>query len=360
MPSDLYQKLADVNPQPEPQTEFTLDIAQALVALRTRPDLHITRAESEYDSRVLLYSPDDKRDSEPLTLLDRQCNGIVFEKSTEKVLCHCQSKFTLVDDTFTTLPGDVVKYTDDGTTVRLYFYNDKWYTATTKCMDARYSKFSSEYSFDEMFWDVFPKTALDSLDKNCTYIFILRHTLNRIVLKYNKDSLVFISRVDNQTGTEFKDDDFVTGLPAVFKEDLYDGGSLAKLKRGVMIRRGDSTYMYDYTRYTQIEELRGNDKDILFRYITLLVKDTAKALELLRVYPEHIRDFARVNCNLHSVFQIIFKIFKSDKSLSKKHMYTKMLKKFNDTDTVQEAAQKFYSTSPGYLHALINRRASNP
>ena len=325
---------------------MTIDTTEALVALHTRTDLYITRSEPEYASRILLYTKESE------SLLDRQCNGTIFEKETGRVLCHSQTKFTTVEESFEVLPGDTLNYTDDGTTIRLYHYNGTWYTATTKCMNAKYSKFSSKFSFDKLFWDVFPQDALGELDKMYTYIFILRHMSNRIVLKYSKNSLVFIEKVSNLDGQEVFEDEFVTSLSSVFNETPFNG-LMDEFKRGVIIKRDGHTYMYDFTEYTEVASVRGNDKDIIYRYITLLVKDSVDAMALVRNYPEFSKDFARVNIVLFGVIQDVFKKFKSGKTLHRKHMYSKMLKRLDSSDTFSSAVKKFYESSPGYLFALM-------
>ena len=92
-----------------------------------------------------------------------------------------------------------MEYCEDGTSIRLYNWKGTWYTATTKCIDARSSYWSCEKSFDKMFWDIFDTGLLKQLDEKYTYLFVLLHVDNRIVIKHKKNSLIYISRIHNET-----------------------------------------------------------------------------------------------------------------------------------------------------------------
>ena len=74
----------------------------------------------------------------------------------------------LIDNENTT-----VEYCEDGTIIRLYNYNDNWYTSTTKTINASVSYWSSSKSFHELFSELFDEKYLEILDKNSTYFFIL-------------------------------------------------------------------------------------------------------------------------------------------------------------------------------------------
>ena len=85
------------------------------------------------------------------------------------------------------------------TIIRLYNYNNKWSTATTRCMDAKDSFWSSNKTFDAMFWEIFDEKLIAELNTNFTYLFVLLHEENRIVVRHKLNTLVYVSKIDNTT-----------------------------------------------------------------------------------------------------------------------------------------------------------------
>lgn len=273
-----------------------------------------------------------------------QCNGLILDKNTNKIVGMCQNKMINIDNkeelkSIVSMNNDSdnkkirIEYCEDGTSIRLYNWNGVWYTATTKCIDARSSYWSCEKSFDKMFWDIFDKGLLNQLDTKYTYLFILLHVDNRIVVKHKKNSLVYVSRINNQTYQEdftnyfywnkFNLDAFNIES-AERKRKIYENQSfdeemceqlineqyiydkheydrqmysirqikrqivikdfqLNKLdeivsnnKRGILIKiydeqlRSWKLYKYDFENYKLIKEARGNIPNIKLRYLELM------------------------------------------------------------------------------------------
>lgn len=87
--------------------------------------------------------------------------------------------------------GDYDVYTSmEGTLLRLFYYQDKWYVTTNRKLDAFKSYWSSHFSFGQIFVNnilhIYKETNIetffDKLDKGNTYFFLLMPTIeNRIV-----------------------------------------------------------------------------------------------------------------------------------------------------------------------------------
>lgn len=189
------------------------------------------------------------------------------------------------------------EYCEDGTVIRLYFNDNKWNTATTKCLDARNSFWSSQKTFDELFWEVFDPLYLSALDTKCTYIFILLHTENRIVARHKYNCLTFISCINNETGAInykniFKDSKNIK-RPLVINDDpkkiVQDIKAYFKpQKRGILFKVKEHgnpqirTYKLDFEEYAVVKKIRGNVPQIRMRYLELL-NDTESS-KLLKYY----------------------------------------------------------------------------
>jgi hypothetical protein len=84
---------------------------------------NITVKETEF--LYLLYS--ESKNPEQDIELHNQCNGIILEKESNKVICACQNKLISTIDYKTDLQSykDIqIEYCEDGTLMRLYSYKE--------------------------------------------------------------------------------------------------------------------------------------------------------------------------------------------------------------------------------------------
>jgi hypothetical protein len=238
--------------------------------------------------------------------INYQANGIIFEKETNKVVAMCQNKLITCNNINEISDINELKrieYCEDGTMIRLYNYNDTWYTSTTRCIDARKSYWTSTKNFDELFWDIFDKTLLSTLDKNYTYVFILLHKENRIVVKHKINMLVYISRINNETYVEDYIQQFnnIYGIrrPKKIDTNIYEKDEINNMeklyhpfKRGILIKTLNTTtnqsvnYKIDYENYINIKMIRGNVPEIRMRYLELLNDP-----ERLQIFEQHYNEY---------------------------------------------------------------------
>jgi len=252
---------------------------------------------------------------------EENVNGVILEKETNKVVCACQNKIieSNFDDIKCLVDGKqfTVEYCEDGTVVRLYNYNGHWYTATNKCINGKDSYWSSYKTFDEMFWEIFNPNYLDTLDPTKTYIFILLHKDNRIVVKHKYNSLVYVCNINNNTLVEdyanaFKNDNSILRPKHLECDNVRDIESLLKqvnkFKRGLMVRVDDKLYKLDYKDYLQVKNVRGNVPQIRMRYLELL-KDPETLRQLEACYEEYFFTFAVIRESLHRLAKSIYRTY---------------------------------------------------
>lgn len=303
--------------------------------------------------------------------IQQECNGVIIEKNTNKIVCLSDTKFIdLQSDNFREIVGSDYKmeYCEDGTLIRLYNYKDHWYTATTKCIDAKQSFWSSQSSFDDMFWQV-PREHLnlDVLDKNCTYFFILCHSSNRIVVEHNDNRLIYIKNINNTT---FKQETIINiggfNRPVIILGEPTNLEQLSNLtKRGVIVRNALGNYKYDFKRYNTIKDIRGNLPLIRMRYLELL-QEPEKLLLLESHYPEHAMVFAMAKHGLNMLYQDIHKLYiqshvKHTISIYDSHPYFHTLrqlhgvyKKTQTVITLEEVKKKVDTLNIYVIRKLLN------
>lgn len=277
--------------------------------------VHVRETASLY---LLAY---DKAITGDFTQFQEESNGIVLEKGTNRIVCACNKKFVdIVDDEkmvdIVEVDMDIasVEYCEEGTMIRLYNYEGVWYTATSRCIDARESIWSSKKSFDELFWEVFDKSLLEAMDVSYTYMFILLHTDNVIVIKHKKNELVYVSRVNNETLKE--DFEYCIEHENIRRPQKLLNFDIKKLntyydqtKRGVLIRTDKKVYKIDFEMYNNIKLIRGNVPQLTMRYLELLPYPES-LIQLEHYYPEQHFLFAVIKHQLANLVKNIYKLYR--------------------------------------------------
>jgi hypothetical protein len=276
--------------------------------------------EENLNSLYLVVVNKEIEENPDLTDLQRQCNGLIFEKETNKVVAMCQNKMYNISDLASAQTAQRVEYCEDGTMIRLYNYKDNWYTATTRCLDAKKSFWSSNKTFDDMFWEVFDRRFLENLDKNFTYIFTLLHKENRIVVNHKYNNLVYISRINNQTYEEDYKNIFYgfsknIKRPVAIEEYNLNISKLERFdKRGILFKTYDNekntwnVYKYDFEMYKKIKEIRGNVPDIKYRYLELM-KEPNSLMMLEQNYPEYMFLFSVIKHSMGKLVHLVHKMY---------------------------------------------------
>lgn len=241
--------------------------------------------------------------------------GCVFEKDSDRVVCAAQRKIkdiTLEElkEKLENISDSTVEYCEDGTMIRLYYYNLKWWTATSRCLDARKSFWSSSKTFDEMFWETFESSKLEDLDIAYTYNFVLLHKENRIVVHHITNKLVYVSRTNNETLVEEASEPDgwnvplrIIGFTAANIESYF-----RVTKRGILVKTEKETFKVDFEQYKRVKDVRGNVPNIQVRWLELL-NDPDKLDVLTRLYSEYRDEFEKLSIRLREIIREIHKLY---------------------------------------------------
>lgn len=339
---------------------------------------------------LLANKNDNDNDNENNDIINYQANGIIFEKNTNKVVAMCQNKLMTyngknnINDFLHSNDFKRIEYCEDGTMIRLYNYNDIWYTSTTRCIDANKSYWTSTKNFSDLFWDVFDKSLLTTLDKAYTYIFVLLHKENRIVVKHKINMLVYISRINNETFIEDYTQQFnnVYGIRRPKKIDTYDFYNLNlsnnnimerlyhPFKRGILIKILNKetnklvTYKFDFKNYIDIKDIRGNVPEIRMRYLELL--NEPERLHIFeKNYNEYKFMFKLIKNELFNLIKTIHQLYidshiKHTIKINEDNIYYKTLRQLhaqykitNVIITFSEVQKKIYTMDKKIIKKLL-------
>ena len=326
-------------------------------------------------------------DNEKIMSYKRQANGLIFESDTNRVICMCQNRLQdiynfseVIDLVKVNSNGVRIEYCEDGTILRLYNYGGVWRTATTRCITASSSYWASDKDFDTMFWETFDKNLLNTMDTNFTYVFVLLHRENRIVVKHNVNMLVYISRINNSTFFEDFSNQFrnVYGIKRPKLMDVDDFRVLGsdvnnfdcKFKRGIVIKIFDKTdktwnlYKYDFERYKMIKSIRGNVPQIRMRYLELLNKPESLVL-LEQFYTENAFMFTYIKASVLKLVKTVYRLYvdshiKHTIKVTEENLYYRTLRQLhaqykitNKPIGFTDVQQKIYSLDKMVIKKLL-------
>jgi hypothetical protein len=339
--------------------------------------------EVKEESKSNIELSEDEKNIKNIDRFKKQANGIIMEQDTNKIVAMCQNKLqdlNSLDELYDLINTNInskirLEYCEDGTMIRLYNHNNIWYTATTRCIDAKISYWTSNKNFDELFWEIFDKSLLYSLDKNYTYVFILLHKENRIVIKHNVNMLVYISRINNISLEEDYTNVFnnIYGIKRPKKIELNNLSEAFynPFKRGIIVKILDkrinewNLYKLDFDQYRSIKTIRGNVPDLRMRFLELLnSQNDIKMLEMF--YSENKYMFNVIKVSILKLIKEIHKLYieshiKHSIEVKEGNVFYRTLKQLhaqykltNKPISIEDVQNKIYSLDKNIIKKFLN------
>lgn len=247
-------------------------------------------------------------DKSPDNVLTKECFGIIFDKNkVNKVVCYGFDKINKIkgdDDEFLKdFDSLEVQEAEDGSLIKVFWYNGKWNVSTKKCLDANKAYWTSSKSFFKMFEECCESMNFDykKLDKTNCYMFVLKHPNNRIVFPYKKKSLTHVGTRNMETLREV---DYKTELPlpkkykfSSWKELVESFKNSTFLFQGYILKnKNNERRIIENDDFLKVKELKGNNPSVKFQYLNLRRKNQHHLFA--KYYPEYKTYFNDVEENL--------------------------------------------------------------
>jgi hypothetical protein len=293
------------------------------------------------DGPVTLYSYTSCSDSDPEFV--KNCRGVVFNGET---LIYKGMGYIPETTTTQPLPSDLMDVTQcrffksyEGTTIRVFYTNDKWYISTHKKLDAYRSSWSSQKSFGIIFEEAVNNLAeenskfnerlqnsnstdtmnrfFDSLDKTHQYVFMVLNTPeNRIVCDApNKPTFYHIGTYVSNV-LDLDDNIDVPHPEELLKVDSFrhilhyvDNLDISQYQ-GVIVSLHDKFYKILNDRYHHYSKARGNEMSIKYRYLQVRM-DRELSQMLCELYPQYENEFDTYENILYDVCKNIYNAYRS-------------------------------------------------
>lgn len=269
----------------------------------------------------------------------KECRGVVFNNN--KVILKSfpytpEYSVSQVDTTINDLVNCSVFDAHEGTLIRLFYFNNKWFISTNKKLDAFKSKWSSYLTFGQIFKNALynaTNTRISSgmikledlykfLDKTKQFMFLVNSKENRIVCRPETFNLFHVGTYSN--GVLDVNDDI--GFVKPQKHDFKDFSELCTYVKSVdpFKLQGVIVFTKNFTDnfkvlnedYSNYYTLRNNVPSIKFRYLQIRNNSEQKE-SLIKLYPENNLAFMTYESTIE---EIAHKIHKSyiDRFINKK------------------------------------------
>lgn len=254
------------------------------------------------DSRVLFkYS---QRNSDFSLDIVKEARGLILEEGTWKVVAYAFDKFFNYGESFAAKIDwntATVSSKEDGSIIKVYYYNDKWNVGTNSTIDSNDANLESpKYkNFKQLFDEAAKNSNLDysRLNKDCTYIFELVSPHNIICCPQDETKLYHLGTRNNITLREFEDEIGVekpkTYNFSSLNECIDVASSLPFSQEGFVIK--DKNYNRVKVKglaYLKAHYLRVNNRLTIEKIISISFQNEAE--EFLTYFPHSKESFELV------------------------------------------------------------------
>ena len=205
----------------------------------------------------------------------------------------------------------------DGTMINLFHYNDEWLISTRSEIGG-YNKWDNKKSFRQMF-DECSKLHYESLDKNMSYSFVMRHTENRNVSPIKENEL-FLCEVYDYSGdtirrldqSEYPENNYSVNESYTNQDEFmkkYQGPCINFATKGYTIKVASKRYKWINPYFEEVKALKINMNNHLMNYIEL--RRNGQLKKYLRYFPEHQHIFTNYQEIIHSISNELHTTYKN-------------------------------------------------
>lgn len=245
--------------------------------------------------------------------------GVVIDSNTNKVLCLPPIKsFNINKDTNIDTQNELIYQSlIDGTMINMFYYNNEWLISTRSEIGG-YNKWNNKKSFREMF-DECSNLDYDSLNKNMSYSFVMKHIENRNVSPIFNNELILVEvyqYINNDIILlNYKD---YPEINCIINDsynneneflNFFQSPVIPYYIKGYTIKCGPYRYKWINPYYEEVNNLKINMNNNLLNYIELRRNGNLK--KYLRYYPEHNHLFNNYKEKIHDLSNDLFTVYKN-------------------------------------------------
>lgn len=263
----------------------------------------------------------------------RECRGIILEKDSWNVVAYPFKKFFNFGEEYADnidWESAVVETKEDGSLIKIYFYNDEWKIATNNTIDAEDAELQSGpyKNFRQLFDAAAEKCHFDFLKLNryFTYCCEICSEFNIIICPQSEMRLIHIGTRDNRTFQEVETNIGIPHPQRYALSSLEDCIAMAKTfdftKEGFVVK--DKNYNRIKIKsedYVKVHRMISNNKVSEEKILSLICSGEEE--EFLSYFPIYTTIFQDIKIKRDKLKYLFYEIKKEVFSLKEKGMKRK-------------------------------------
>lgn len=263
----------------------------------------------------------------------RECRGIILEKDSWNVVAYPFKKFFNFGEEYADnidWESAVVETKEDGSLIKIYFYNDEWKIATNNTIDAEDAELQSGpyKNFRQLFDAAAEKCHFDFLKLNryFTYCCEICSEFNIIICPQSEMRLIHIGTRDNRTFQEVETNIGIPHPQRYALSSLEDCIAMAKTfdftKEGFVVK--DKNYNRIKIKsedYVKAHRMISNNKVSEEKILSLICSGEEE--EFLSYFPIYTTIFQDIKIKRDKLKYLFYEIKKEVFSLKEKGMKRK-------------------------------------
>ena len=307
------------------------------------PKIRLVDSDPENNVELFCYETCDITDND----IVKSCRGVAFHG--EDVIFKgftFTPEYTPVNDAdqIAQLVGNnVCSFHDsyEGTLIRIFSFQNKWYISTNRKLDANKSKWASRTSFGEFFrraleYEIIANAKfrdslfqrgqenptmmhlldqfLDKLDNTKSYMFLLlTNPETRIVCQYSSPKILHVGTYSGGGGLEFSGFLGLDSPKQHYFESIDDMYAYVRkadftVLQGLVAFYGEHQFKIMNPKYVDLYNIRGNEASVKFRYLQLR-NDPVKCDMLRGLYLDHCAEFEYYEYCIANITDIILEAY---------------------------------------------------
>ena len=187
----------------------------------------------------------------------------------------------------------------DGTMINLFYFAGKWVTSTRSNIGCT-NKWSQDMNFLQMFQECSLTLNYETLHKEYTYSFVMRHTKNRHTSIVDTNELVLVDIY--QGSTRMNDLPENDGYRVIRKSSTING-----LQKGLTGYKDGIRYKWLTTEHKFIDMIKPNTNNPCLNYLTL--RNSGHLTNYLKLYPEYRFQYDGFRKRVHSISQLLYQYY---------------------------------------------------
>lgn len=249
-----------------------------------------------------------------------KCRGLVMRQEDNRVLCYPPQKSISIQSFLENVEKNWNKVECeeflDGTMINIFHHENEWILSTRSCIGGN-NKWLSVKTFKQLFDESAENFNFESLDRDCCYTVVLKHSDNRIVKEYEESGITLVSARRFSVGEDgnqhietlkindvrdvLKERGLKIDIPKVYIFDSYDEA----FKTCNQSNYQEQGYVFKYngerskvrnTAYSWAKNLKGNTNNLKFLYLQL--RQNGALQEYNTYFPEHSKVFSEYQKDL--------------------------------------------------------------